>query len=47
MKIKLFANINSEHIQYYLDDGRTSGRCTEQIHSCNTSAQKGCADDAM
>ena len=26
---------------YYLDDGRPSSRCTEQMCSCNTSAQKG------
>ena len=32
---------------YYLDDGRPSGRCAEQMHSCNTSAWKGCADDAL
>ena len=31
----------------YLDDGGPSGRCMEQMCSCNTSAQKGCADEAM
>ena len=30
-----------------LDDGRPSGRYAEQMYSCNTSVQMGCADDAM
>ena len=45
-KLYNFLLINILRIKY-LDDGRPSGRCVEQMCSCNTSAWKGCADDAM
>ena len=38
---------DQEILDKYIDLENSSSRCAELMHSCNTSAQKRCADDAM